>query len=163
MGAPLLEVEAKNGISSMQVKNVTAKYHISGHITFNKVQSIADRGFRKIICNLPDGEIPDVDDSARILEAAEHFGLDYVYMPIVMTKITPQIVLQHTKEVIETNGAVLAYCATGRRSLAMWALEFSDKYSIDHILSIADSVGFDLASMRQKLETFQPLPSGVRL
>jgi len=127
------------------------------------IPSIADQGFRKIICNLPDGEIPDVHDSARIFEAAAHFDLECVYMPIVMTEMTPQIVLQHTKEVIETNGAVLAYCATGRRALMMWALEFSNKYSIDHILSKADSVGFDLTGMRQKLETFQPLPSGVRL
>ena len=147
----------------MQFRALTAKYHVSGPITLDMIPLLADQGFAKIICNLPDGEIDGQPDSATLSDAAATYGIDYVYVPVTVTDMTPQVVLRHTKAVIETEGAVLGYCATGRRAAMLWALEFSDKYSQDRIINKARSIGFDFSSMGQKLDMFQPLPSGVRL
>lgn len=149
-------------MEKMQFRPLTAKYHVSGPLTLDLIPLLADQGFAKIICNLPDGEIDGQPDHATLSEAVTAYGIDFVYIPVTVTEMTPQLVLHHTKAVIETEGAVLAYCATGRRCSMLWALEFSDKYSQDQIMSKARAIGFDFSSMRQKLAAFQPLPSGVR-
>lgn len=147
----------------MQFKALTAKYHVSKPISADVIPLLADQGFVKIICNLPDGEIDGQPHSATLADVAASYEIDFDYIPVTVTELTPQVVLRHTKAVIETEGAVLAYCATGRRAAMLWALEFSDKYSQDRIISKARAIGFDFSSMIQKLDTFQPLPSGVRL
>lgn len=147
----------------MQFKALTGKYYVSKPISADMIPALADQGFAKIICNLPDGEVPGQAQSATLADHAAAYGIEFVYIPIKVTEIKPQTVLHHTKAVIETEGAVLAYCASGRRAAMMWALEFSDKYSLDRIVGKARDIGFDLSSMSQKLETFKPLPSGVRL
>ncbi len=146
----------------MQFKALTPKYHVSKPLNADAIPLLAEKGFAKIICNLPDGEIDGQPYNATLSDVADTFGIDFVYIPVTATAMTPQVVLRHTKAVIETEGAVLAYCATGRRCAMLWALEFSDKYPKDRILSKAQAIGFDFSSMRQKLDTFQPLPSGVR-
>jgi uncharacterized protein (TIGR01244 family) len=145
----------------MQFKALTAKYHVSNPINADVIPLLADQGFAKIICNLQDGEIDGQPDNATLSDIATTYGIDFVYIPVTVTAMTPQVVLRHTKAVIETEGPVLAYCATGRRCAMLWALEFSDKYSQDRIMSQARAIGYDFSSMRQKLDTFQPLPSGV--
>ena len=146
----------------MQYKSITPKYHVSKPLIPELIPRLVRDGFAKIICNLPDGEIPDAINSETVRDLAIQAGLEFEYIPITVTKITPEIVLRHTNAVLQTDGAVFAYCATGRLCTMLWALEFCQKKSHDDILARTMSAGFDLTSMRNKLETFTPLPSKAR-
>ena len=136
----------------MQLKQVTPKYFVSKIITPSDVAKLAPQGFAKIICNLPDGEIDGSSESRLIRDAAGDYGIAFEYIPVTMTAITKAVVAQHTRAVRNTNGAVLAYCATGRRSTVVWSMEFADKMSADAIISRARSIGYDLEPMRVKLD-----------
>lgn len=147
----------------MKLKPITAKYHVTKTLRIEDLSELVNQGFAKVICNLPDGEVPECPPSEILKDAAKDFGIDFVYLPVTITEITPELVLQHTNEVINTHGGVAAYCATGRRSTVIWALEFSNKRSLDDIIAKSKAIGFDLSGMRMKLEEFSPLPSNVRL
>ena len=154
--------KAEESGNMMQLLSITKKYHVSKPLESSDVAELKRMGFARIICNLPDGEISGVTQSREIAAACAEAGIDFEYIPVSVTKFTPELVLQHTQAVISVQGNVLAYCATGRRCTMMWAFEFTDKHPIEHIMSIARSVDFDLSKMTQKLEQFTPLPSGVR-
>ena len=136
----------------MQLKQVTPKYFVSKIITPGDIVKLVPQGFAKIICNLPDGEIDGSSESKLIRESAGGYGIAFEYIPVTMTAITKEVVAQHTRAVRNTNGAVLSYCATGRRSSVLWAMEFADKMSADAIISRAQSIGYDLEAMRAKLD-----------
>lgn len=139
----------------MQLKPVTPKYHITKLLRATDVEHLARLGVAKIICNLPDGEVVGSTPSAEIRDAAERYNIAFDYIPITMTAITPQVVSRQTQAVLNTRGMVVAYCATGRRSLTLWALEFSDKLPTDEILRRGKQLGFDLGSLRSKLDLHQ--------
>lgn len=136
----------------MQLKPVTPKYNITKLLQASDVAHLASLGVAKIICNLPDGEVVGSTPSNEIRDAAAQHNIAFDYIPITMTAITPQVVSRQTQAVLSTRGMVVAYCATGRRSLTLWALEFSDKLPLDQILQRGQRLGFDLGSLRSKLE-----------
>lgn len=147
----------------MRLQAITPKYHVTKPLSVTDLPDLVEQGFAKIICNLPDGEVPGSTPSDILRASAQAYGIEFEYLPVTITAITPDIVLRHTNAVLNTSGGVAAYCATGRRCTVMWALEFCDKRPLDEIITKAKTLGFDLSGMRIKLEQFSPLPSNVRL
>jgi uncharacterized protein (TIGR01244 family) len=140
------------GRENMQIKQITPKYFVSKLILPDLIPELAQAGFAKIICNLPDGEIEGGTRSDVIRDAAEDYSIDFEYIPITMTSLTKEVVNRHTAAVRGTRGGVLAYCATGRRSTILWALEFADKLPPDTIINRAQAIGYDIAALRSRLE-----------
>jgi uncharacterized protein (TIGR01244 family) len=58
----------------------------------------------------------------------------------------------------ETNGPVLAYCRTGKRSIMAWALAqaLSGTRRPEEIIALASGAGYDLNGARGALETLAP-------
>ena len=47
--------------------------------------------------------------------AVTEAGMAFDYNPVTMTIFSPELVRRQTDAVLNTNGGVFAYCATGRR------------------------------------------------
>ena len=133
----------------MEIRRITDAYAVSPQIEPRDVPEIAEAGFRKIICNRPDDEVP-MELQANVLRtAAEAAGLFFVELPVTHGSMTPELVARQKAEMAE--GPVLAYCASGTRSTIVWALGQRGDIAPAEIVEAARRAGYDLSGLRGAL------------
>jgi len=106
----------------MNILEITPDYSVSGQIGVGDVAAIADRGYRAIMCNRPDGESPEQTPAAEIGAAAESAGLAFAFVPVVSGQITQANVDDFAAALRDLPGPVLAYCRSGARCQNLHAL-----------------------------------------
>ena len=84
--------------------------------------------------------------------AVTEAGMAFDYNPVTMTSFSPELVRRHTDAVLNTNGGVFAYCATGRRCTMLWAFEFTHQRAPEDLIQQAARTGTVIASMQECLE-----------
>lgn len=104
----------------LNVRKIDADFAITGQITPEQVKSVADAGFKSIVCARPDGEEfgqPSFHDVAR---AAEAEGLQIVHIPVSGMLGEGQIIRFH-QAWAELPKPVLGYCRSGARAGSLHA------------------------------------------
>ncbi len=96
------------------------KVQVYGQITPDQVGKIAALGFKAIICNRPDGEADDQPDYDDIEAEAARYGLAFKYIPYSNGALTPKLLANVKNTIDATDGPVLMYCRSGRRSTILW-------------------------------------------
>ncbi len=89
---------------------------VSGQITVEQVNEIAQSGYKSLICNRPDGEAPDQTEVARIEQAAKAAGLAFRNIPVLSSGMTMENVEATRTALDELERPILAYCRSGARS-----------------------------------------------
>lgn len=136
----------------MDIRQLTTDYAVSPQIAAEDVSAIAQAGFRTIICNRPDEEVPPSHQAAAIEAAAHIAGIQFVNLPLTMHSLTQDTVAQHLDLVARSDGPIFAYCNSGTRSSVMWALGAAQSMEVDEILSAARGAGYALDTLRPTLE-----------
>ena len=127
---------------------VTDGFWVSGQIEAEDVAAAAAQGFRMILNNRPDGEEPGQPAGHAIAAAARAAGLDYAEVPIRGRPGPAQI--DATAQALETaDGPVLAYCRSGMRAIAAWALVQGQTgaKSRTELVVLARDAGYDLSQV----------------
>lgn len=140
-----------------EFRRVTPEFAVAGQLELADIARAAAEGYKVIVCNRPEGEDPGQPTEAEIKAAIQAAGLAYKSLPY--TGATPPGVVGETAELLEeTNGPVLAYCRTGRRSIMAWALAqaLSGNNTPEEIIALAGRAGYDLSGARGALETLAP-------
>ncbi len=117
-------------------------------------QRAADAGVKLVINNRVEGEAPDQmpDETAR--ELAEQAGLAYAHIPVQMSALSMADVDAMRGALNGAGGPVLAYCLSGARSAALWALaEAANGGKADVLLEATRECGYDLEGLRPTLES----------
>jgi uncharacterized protein (TIGR01244 family) len=83
--------------------------------------ALAASGFKRVISNRPDSEVPPSLSSATMAAAAQAAGLDYIHVPISGMPGPAEIETIYAA-VENAGGPVLAYCRSGTRSITAWAI-----------------------------------------
>ena len=99
---------------------ITEDYTASAQITTDDVESIADAGFKAVVCNRPDHEDPGQPTAAEIASACERHGLSFHHIPIIGSQLLLETVEAMRDVMISTDGPVFAYCRSGTRSAVVW-------------------------------------------
>ena len=133
----------------MEIRRVTDGYAVSPQIEPQDVPAIAEAGYRTIICNRPDSEVPMELQSDVVRTAAEAAGLQFAFIPVTHGAMTPEIVGQQRTLIEE--GPTLAYCASGTRSTIMWALGQAGEGREDEVIETAKRAGYDLSGLKGHL------------
>ncbi|TNF20709.1 MAG: TIGR01244 family phosphatase [Rhodobacteraceae bacterium] len=138
----------------MDIRHVDESYFVSPQIAPEDVAAIAAAGFRAIICNRPDEEIPPGIQAEAIAEAARAQGLAFHVLPLTHQTMTPENIARQSDLVAEAGGKVLAYCASGTRCTVIWSLAqaLQTGRSVDEILAKAEGAGYALEALRPQLE-----------
>lgn len=137
----------------MDIRHVTDRYAVSPQITPDDIPAIRDAGFTRIICNRPDEENPAPLQAEALEAAARAAGLDFVVIPLTHQTMTPDNVARQDAAAKESDGPVLAYCASGTRSTVIWSLaRAAEGVNTDEILAQATKAGYDLSGLRPRLE-----------
>lgn len=72
----------------MDIKPISDKLSLSEQLQLSDITTVAEQGYRSIICNRPDGEGADQPTFDEVKAVAEPLGLDIRYLPVVPGQIS---------------------------------------------------------------------------
>ena len=116
------------------------------------IGELADRGYRSIIGNRPDGEAPDQPKWNDLKAAALARGMDAVHIPVVASQIGEADIRAFREAMERLPKPIAAFCRTGTRSTILWALVNETCLTSDERIKIAAREGYDLEPFRGVLE-----------
>ena len=113
---------------------------------------IAARGFRSVVNNRPDGEVPDQLPDAQAAEAASRLGLAYRYLPVTHHNVTDDEVVDTFAQLMDVLPApILFYCRTGTRCTLLWTQVAARRLGVEEALEAAARAGYDMEVLRDDL------------
>ena len=136
----------------MDIRPLTPDYAVSPQIAVEDIPAIAEAGYKTIICNRPDAEVPPSHQAAAVGAAAEAAGLTYVVIPVTHQGLNMEMIDSQKAAMDASDGPVLAYCASGTRSSIVWSFSQAKDMSADEIIAATTAAGYDLGGMRGQLE-----------
>ena len=136
----------------MDIRPLTDSYAVSPQIAAEEAAEIATAGFKTVICNRPDGEVPPEFQASAIREAVEAAGMVFVLNPVVGGAITQENVADQGAAIGGHPGPVLAYCASGNRSSIVWAMSQAGARPVAELIGIPAQHGYNLEPFRPVLE-----------
>jgi uncharacterized protein (TIGR01244 family) len=137
---------------TMDIRQITPIYAVSPQIDTTDLPAIAAAGFKGIICNRPDAEVPPTHQEATMKAAVEAAGLTFTYIPVTHQGLNMEMVSAQAAAMEAAGGPVLAYCASGTRSSIVWSLAQAGKMPTDDIISATTTAGYDLGGMRGQID-----------
>ena len=123
------------------------------------IGELADRGYRSIISNRPDGEAPDQPKWNDLKAAALARGMEAVHIPVVASRIEEADIRAFCEAMERLPKPIAAFCRTGTRSTILWALANEARLTADERIKIAAKEGYDLEPFRGVLERANGAPA----
>jgi sulfide:quinone oxidoreductase len=135
----------------MQIVTVSPNFMVGPQLIASDLETAATNGIKTIINNRPDREGPGQPPSADLADAAASAGLAYVHMPVTGPGLTDEKASEFDRVCSDASGPVLAFCASGTRSIALWALGQAKTRHADDVLADVAEAGYDLSAFRGRL------------
>lgn len=136
----------------MDIRPLTDTYAVTPQIRAQDVAEIAAAGYKTVICNRPDGEIPAEFQADQIKAAVEAAGLSFVLNPVIGGAISMDNVTAQGAAIAQSDGPILAYCASGNRSSIVWALSQAGLMPVDELIARPAQYGYMLEPFRPTIE-----------
>ncbi|WP_223177090.1 TIGR01244 family sulfur transferase [Sphingomonas rhizophila] len=136
----------------MKLAVLTPNVTVLAQPSVAQISELADRGYRSIIGNRPEGESADQPEWNDLKAAATARGMEAVQIPVVASAITAADIDAFTEALERLPKPIAAFCRTGTRSALLWALANQASLTVDERIAIAAKEGYDL-------EPFRPLLS----
>ena len=131
----------------MQIVNISGLYNVSAQISLADVEILSEKGFEKIICNRPDFEVHPNIQSSLIAKCAAETGISFEYHPLTFENMNAESIEKQMDFINKSKRPVLAYCTSGTRCAAIWALGQIGKMSKDEILKTTLESGYNLEGL----------------
>ena len=128
----------------MPIFQLTETLSVAAQVTPQDIPNIAAQGFSTVVCNRPDGEVPDQASMDAIEAACNDANLLFVRYPVDALNF-PGPDLEGLGELFDDAGQrVLAYCRTGTRCANLWVATRSEAER-QAAIQVARDIGFDLS------------------
>ena len=128
----------------MPIFQLTETLSVAAQVTPQDIPNIAAQGFSTVVCNRPDGEVPDQASMDAIEAACNDANLLFVRYPVDALNF-PGADLEGLGELFDGAGQrVLAYCRTGTRCANLWVATRSEEER-QAAIQVARDIGFDLS------------------
>ena len=129
----------------MNIRTINHHFSVSGVLTRDDMDALAEAGVTTLINGRPDYEEPDQIPDAILQGWAREAGLDYYFVPVVSGNYNEQEVVTFGQILLKAKGRVHAICRTGTRVLHLWALaRLVQGLSQQEIKLAGDRAGVDL-------------------
>lgn len=136
----------------MDIRKIDDDISVAPQIRPEDVADIAKLGFRTLIANRPDHEEFGQPTMADIEAAATENGLTWVYQPVQSGNILDGDVAQFASIYQNAEKPVLAFCRSGTRCCALWAMSHAASTPADALLIKAYNAGYDLSGLKPRLQ-----------
>ncbi len=104
----------------MDIRWIDDDYAVTGQITPEDVNAIADMGFKAIVRHRPDGENASQPDFALVQAKAAELGIEIRQIAVGPTGLTADKVHAMVDALDEMPRPMLGYCRSGARSTAIY-------------------------------------------
>lgn len=138
----------------MDIRPLTPDYAVSPQIAPEDVAAIAAAGYRTVICNRPDGEVPPPLQAAALRAAVEAAGLRFVENPVMPGALSEENLALQAAALEGDDGPVLAYCASGNRSGIVWSFVRAADLGVDAVLAATAAAGYQHEPLRPQLTAY---------
>lgn len=140
----------------MPYARLNDKMSVTPQITPDDLPGLVQHGFKAVVCNRPDVEVPPDLSSEALRAACEGAGIAFFNNPLAPGGLTGEAVAAQAQAMRATNGPVLAYCASGTRSAILWAFAAAgdNQMSTQDILKALDAAGYGFPGIGPQLEQF---------
>ncbi len=135
----------------MKLIHLTDTVAVAGQLWDADLAELARQGYRAVINNRPDGEVPGQPKAADLRAAAERHGLAYWHIPVAGGQIGPAEIDGFRQALAATAGPVAAFCRSGQRSAVLWALAEAPERGPGEVTARAAAAGYDLTAVRDRL------------
>lgn len=135
-----------------EFRTLTPRLAVAGQISGDDLRWAAEEGYRTIINNRPDQEDAEQPDDAELAELARELGLSWHHQPVQSGNVTDADAERFGALLSDAEGPVLAFCRTGTRCTALWALSHADRLTPEELIGTAQNAGYDLSGLRPRLE-----------
>ncbi|MDR3474357.1 MAG: TIGR01244 family sulfur transferase [Devosia sp.] len=99
----------------MDYRKLDNSFAVAGQITAPEVVTLAEAGFKTILCARPDHEDPGQPSFAEISQRAEQLGLKAVHIP-VSGGVSESAVTRMEKVLRDLPKPIFGYCRSGNRA-----------------------------------------------
>ena len=128
----------------MPIFQLTETLSVAAQVTPQDIPNIAAQGFSTVVCNRPDGEVPDQASMDAIEAACNDANVLFLRYPVDALNF-PGPDLEGLGELFDDAGQrVLAYCRTGTRCANLWVATRSEEER-QAAIQVAREIGFDLS------------------
>jgi sulfide:quinone oxidoreductase len=133
----------------MEILKLTGSLSVAGQIDERDIDALAAAGFKAVICNRPDAE--GGTPSQTIRAACERNAMKFFMQPVGYTGLgvadgdTFGGILQ------QCGRPVLAYCRSGRRTTALWAIAAAPFAGAQAVVERAARIGQSVEDLREVL------------
>ena len=133
----------------MQLIRINRSFSVADQIEEPEVAALAAAGFKTVIDNRPDleGGTP----AALIQAACSRHGLKFFLQPVEFARLTLADADAFGQALQGSDPQVLAYCRSGRRSIALWALAAAPLAGVQAVLERSKKAGIALDELRPLL------------
>jgi sulfide:quinone oxidoreductase len=139
----------------MKSAKINNELTVSDQITIEDLKKIQALGYKTIFCNRPDQESEGQLAFSAIEKEAHSLGIKTIHQPVIGGQISDNDIAQFGSYFEKAQKPVFAYCRTGTRCSTLWALSQSRTLPIDEILSKTQNAGYDLSSLRDRLNSLK--------
>ncbi|MDC0661823.1 TIGR01244 family sulfur transferase [Marinobacter sp. SS21] len=135
----------------MDIRKIDETIAVSPQIQPDDIREIAALGYRTVIANRPDQEEFGQPLMSEIEAAAKEHGLQWIYQPVESGNIFDRDVEQFGALVANAEKPILAFCRSGTRCCALWAMSNAKDTPADALIIKARAAGYDLSGLKPRL------------
>lgn len=135
------------------MKELPGDVFVTGQLLSAQIQALSEQGVMSFINNRPDVEAPLQPLSEELESTAQNLGIDYFHIP--MSGGLSQGLIEASVTAYENAPRpIVAFCASGMRSAALWAFAHVDKMGVKGVMDALSATGFNLEQIRMPLTQF---------
>lgn len=134
------------------IRKLTDRLSVAPQLTTDDIGQVVSLSFQSVLCNRPDTEEAGQPDYEQIRLEAEDHGLVSEFQPVVGSAISDQDIDRFAAHLESLPQPVLAYCRSGTRCTALWALSEAGKQPTDSIISAAAAAGYSMEPLRARID-----------
>ncbi len=127
---------------------------VGGQLDIVTMTALTEQGVMSFINNRPDNEGHMQPSSDSLAKATAELGVDYRHIPMA-GGLTSHILDASIDAYANLPRPIMAFCASGMRSAALWAFAHVDKLGVDDVMTAISEAGYDLEQIRQPLMQFK--------
>lgn len=136
----------------MDIRPLSPTFAVSPQIAVEDIPAIVAAGYKTIICNRPDAEVPPSHQARAIGDAAIAAGLDFIIKPVTHQGMTIELIADQKAEMDAAKGPILAYCASGTRSSIVWSFAQAGEMPTQDIIAATSAAGYNLGGIGPQID-----------
>ncbi len=127
---------------------------VCGQLLPAQLEALKDQGIQSFINNRPDQEAPLQPLSEDMEGAAQDLSVDYHYIPM-LGGLTSDLIEASSKAYENTPRPIVAFCASGMRSAALWAFAHVKALGSDAVIKALEDTPYNLSQIYPLLKDFE--------